>query len=111
MPRGERMRHSFIGVSLGTVPAGGPSGCGPGLAGGAAQDPRVDLAREELAIGGAAEQLAVIGDDAPAENGDDGPARDLPAFPGAVVGDVEIVLRERLPDARVDDCEIGVAAL
>src|SRR5499433_3500824 len=55
-------------------------------------------------------ELAALGDHPPAQDGDRGPAGDLPAFPRAVVGHVEVVLGQRLANGGVHDGEVRVAA-
>src|SRR5262250_3093503 len=53
---------------------------------GALQHLRIELAEQELAIRRRADERAALGDHPPAQDGDHGPAGDLPAFPRAVVG-------------------------
>src|SRR5437016_4494856 len=77
---------------------------------GALQDLLADLSGQKSAVRGAAEKLAVIGYHLAPQDGDDGPARHLPAFPRAVVRDVEVVLGKRLLDRGVDQREVRVAA-
>src|SRR3989304_1771379 len=77
---------------------------------GALQHLRIELAEQELAVGRRAQGLAPLRDDAAAQDGDDGPARHLPAFPRAVVRHVEVVLGERLLDRGVHQGEVRVAA-
>src|SRR5215467_10992857 len=70
-------------------------------ANGTLQHLRIELAEQEL---------AALGDHPPAQNGGRGPAGDLPAFPRAVVGHVEVVLGQRLANGGVHDGEVRVAA-
>lgn len=66
-------------------------------AGGAAENGRVDLPREEVAVALVADELAVLGDDLASQQRHHRPARDLPPLPWAVVGHVEVLARE--PDS------------
>src|SRR5215470_350722 len=77
---------------------------------GTLQHLRIELAEQELAVRRGAHKLAALGDHPPAQNGDRGPAGDLPAFPRAVVGHVEVVLGQRLANGRIHDGEVRVAA-
>src|SRR5215468_62735 len=79
-------------------------------AGGALQHLGIELAEQELAVRGGAHELAALGDHAPAQDGDRGPARNLPAFPRTVVRHVEVLLGQRLADRRIHDGEVRVAA-
>src|SRR5262249_31469211 len=77
---------------------------------GTLQHLRFELAEQELAVRRGAHELAALGDDPPAQDGDRGPAGDLPAFPRAVVGHMEVVLGQRLADGGIHDGEVRVAA-
>src|SRR6266403_258746 len=72
--------------------------------------PAMEASGQQPAVRGAAGKLAVIRDHLAAQDGDDGPAHHRPAFPRAVVRDVEVFLGERLPDRGVDQREVRVAA-
>src|SRR5262249_14902987 len=95
-------------AARGWVAAGRCGGCGS--AGGAAQDHGVDAPGDELAVPDRAEEPSAVGDRLAPKNRGDGPARDRPALPRAVVAHVEVVLGERLPDRRVEQDEVRVAA-
>src|SRR5258705_5637261 len=76
---------------------------------GALENLGIELAEQELAVGRRTQELAALRDHAAAQDGEGGPARDLPPFPRTVVRHVEVLLDERLPDRRVHEGEIGVA--
>src|SRR5437870_11231348 len=68
-----------------------------------------DSSPDELPVARVAGEPAVLDDDPTAEDRGDGPALDRPALPGAVVAHMKVLARERLPDRRIDDDEVGVA--
>src|SRR4029453_6664536 len=63
----------------------------------------------QLAVAPVTDQASIFHDDATTENRRYRPALDRPALPGAVVAHVEVLLRERLLDARIDDRDVRVA--
>src|SRR5439155_12548113 len=81
-----------------------------GSADGPAENGGIDLALKQAAVGGAAQELAALGDDLAAQERHHRPARDRPPFPGAVVAHVEVLAGERPLHAGVDQDEVGVAA-
>src|SRR5215470_1097272 len=82
----------------------------PVLADGPFAHGHVDLSRQPAAIGGTAEQPAPLGDDPAAQDRRGRPARHPPAFPRAVVADVEVLPRESLVHRGIDEDEVGVTA-
>src|SRR5438445_7750475 len=81
----------------------------PALARGTGEDHGVDAPPDEASVPRLTEHPAVVSDDPAPQEGHHRPARDLPALPRAVVGDVEVLPRERLADPGVDEDEVGVA--
>src|SRR4029453_4156114 len=77
---------------------------------GALENLGIELAELKLAVGRRAQELAPLRDHAAAQDGEGGPARHLPPFPRTIVRHVEVLLGERLPDRRVHQGEVGVAA-
>src|SRR5882724_8124711 len=77
---------------------------------GALENLGIELAEQELAVGRRTQELAALRDHAAAQDGEGGPARDLPPFPRTVGRNVEVLLDERLPDGRMHEGEVGVAA-
>ena len=71
---------------------------------------RVDLAWDQLPCALRADHTAVLNHHLAAQHGEDWPAVDLPAFPDAVVADVEVRHAEHLVDAGVDEDEVRITA-
>src|SRR4029450_50014 len=63
---------------------------------------RIDLAWDELASALRADHTTVLHHDLAPQHGEDGPALDLPAFPDAVITDVEVRHAQYLVEAGIN---------
>ena len=74
------------------------------------EHPRVNLAWDELSSALRADHTTILHHDLAPQHGEDGPALDLPAFPDAVICNVEVRHAQYLMHAGVDEDKIRIAA-